>query len=580
MEWTTACADWETRLIERRSIIPPPIFSGPAEHALAIFKQLKVVDLPKVWDAEIEEWRPPTFGECSEEWVFDFVRAIFGGYDPETGKQLIREYGLLISKKNTKSTIAAGIMLTALILCWREEEEHLILAPTKEVADNSFKPAAGMIRADEELSALFHIQDHIRTITHRVNRNSLKVVAADTDTVSGKKSGRILVDELWLFGKRANAAAMFLEALGGQVSRDEGWVIFLTTQSDDPPAGVFRQKLNYWRDVRDGKIDDPKTLGILYEFPAAMVEAKAYMRPENFYITNPNLGRSVSAEWLQDQLRLYEGERDGTFQKFLAKHLNIEIGMNLRTDRWAGADFWINAGLPERVTLLDLLEQCEVIAAGIDGGGLDDLLGLGAVGRMRRSRNWLAWAHAWAHPSVLERRKEIAPALHDFEKAGDLTIVSRIGDDVVQAAEYVALIERAGLLYKAGVDPAGIGAVLDALAVAKVPEEKVIGISQGWKLSGAIKTTERRIAAASGQRIDGDESPDGALYHGGQPLLTWAVGNARVVPVGNAVNITKQVSGTAKIDPLMALFNAVSLMALNPPAQGQSVYESRGIRFL
>lgn len=556
MEWTTACTDWESRLIGRRSIIPPPIFRDQAEQAVAIFKELRVVDLPG----------KPTFGECAEEWVFDFVRVIFGGYDAEEGKQLIREYGLLISKKNTKSTIAAGIMLTALILCWREEEEHLILAPTKEVADNSFKPAAGMIRADEELTALFQIQDHIRTITHRVTRNTLKVVAADTDTVSGKKSGRILVDELWLFGKRSNAEAMFMEALGGQVSRDEGWVIYLTTQSDEPPAGVFKEKLNYWRDVRDGKIEDRKTLGILYEFPTSMLKSKAYLKPENFYLTNPNMGRSVSAEWLEDQLKKNQSKTDGAFQQYLAKHLNVEIGLNLRSDRWAGADFWEAAAAEPVPTFDELLDRCEVVVFGLDGGGLDDLLGLTAIGRERETRRWLTWSYAWAHEIVLERRKEIAPLLLDFQKQGDLTIVKNPGDDVIEVADVICRVRDAGLLPEEkaiGVDPAGIGDIIDELTTEDrgITMEQIVAISQGWKLNGAIKTTERKVAG-------------GELVHCGQPLMAWCVGNARIEDKGNAILVTKQASGKAKIDPLMALFNAVSLMSLNPEGSGKSFWET------
>ncbi|MFS2007960.1 terminase large subunit [Duganella sp. CT11-25] len=547
MEWSTACVDWAARLVARESIIPPPIFPDQAEQALAIFKELRVVDLPG----------KPTFGECSEQWVFDFVAVIFGAYESDTGQQLIREYFLLISKKNTKSTIAAGIMLTALILCWREEEEHLILAPTKEVADNSFKPAAGMIRADEELSALFHIQEHVRTITHRVNRASLKVVAADTDTVSGKKSGRILIDEHWLFGKRANADAMFMEATGGQVSRDEGWVIYLTTQSQEPPAGVFKEKLQYYRDVRDGKIVDRKSLGVIYEYPDALVKSKGYLDPANFYITNPNIGRSVSAVWLEDQLRKQQHKTDGSLQTFLAKHLNVEIGLNLRTDRWPGADFWEAQGI-EVLTLDELLRRSEVAVVGIDGGGLDDLLGLAVIGRERKTRRWLLWIHAWAHEIVLERRMEIAPALRDFAADGDLTIVEQPGQDVIEVADIICRVRDARLLpdeKSIGVDPAGIGDVVDELTDPDISRgftmEQIIGISQGWRLSGAIKTTERKIAGKE-------------MVHSGSRLMAWCVGNAKVVPAGNATLITKQISGTAKIDPLMAVFNAVSLMSLNP----------------
>jgi phage terminase large subunit-like protein len=553
-EWSTACPDWQDRLTAGRSIIPAPIYPDEAARALAIFKELRVVDLPG----------KPTFGECSAPWVFDFVAAIFGAYDAETGRQLVREFYLLISKKNTKSTIAAGIMLTAAIMCWREDEEHLILAPTKEIADNSFKPAAGMVRADEELSSIFHIQEHVRTITHRVTRASLKVVAADTETVSGKKSGRVLIDEHWLFGKKINAAAMFQEATGGQISREEGWVIYLSTQSDEPPSGVFKEKLDFYRDIRDGKIVSPKHLGVLYEFPAEMVKAKAYLEPANYYLTNPNIGRSVSQEWIADKLLELNGKTDGSLQTFLAKHLNIEIGMSLRADRWAGADFWEQQADPA-ITLDELLRRCEVIAVGIDGGGLDDMLGFAVIGRVVGSEGeraqWLVWTRAWINRVVLQRRKSEAARFADFAADGDLIICEEVGQDVEEVSALVAAIERSGLLDKVGIDPAGIGGLLDGMIAAGVPEDKIAGISQGWRLGGAIKTAERKLA-------------EGRMLHHGSRLMDWCVGNAKVEPRGNAILITKQASGSAKIDPLMATFNAVSLMALNPAGAGKSFWES------
>lgn len=544
MLWTTACPEWWQRLSVGESIIPAPLFPAEAEEGLEVFRSLKLVDVPG----------SPTIEASCAPWVLEFAGAIFGSYNSETGQRLITEYFLCIPKKNSKSTIAAAIMLTALIRNWRLEAEFIILAPTKEIADNSFKPAAAMVKHDDELSALLHVQPHMRLITHRETGATLKVVAADSDVVGGKKAVGVLIDEAWLFGKNPKAPDMIREATGGLLSRPEGFIIWLTTQSNEPPAGVFKSKLTYARGVRDGRIEDNRFLPVIYEFPPEMIKSGEARRPENFHLVNPNMGFSVDRPTLERLFMQAEMDGEAEVRCFLAKFLNIEIGLALMSDAWVGAAFWEPQASPG-MTLDDLLARCEVMVAGVDGGGLDDLLGLSIMGRERDTRTWLHWSHAWVCESVLELRKSEASRLRDLEASGDLTIVEKIGDDVEQLARYVARVNDAGLLDKVGLDPAGIGAVLDALLEAGIEEDQTIGISQGWKLTGAIKTTERKLA-------------EGVLLHCGQPLMAWACGNAKGVPSANAFLITKQASGTAKIDPLMATFNAVALLSLNPEARG------------
>lgn len=550
--WSTACPDWESRIVAKEGLIPfGPLFPDEAREALDVFKALRIVDAAG----------SPTFGESCEQWVFDFVAAIFGAYDAESGKRLIREFFLLISKKNSKSTLAAGVMVTALIRNWRMSAELLILAPTIEVAQNSYKPAADMVNADEELKEMLHVQDHLRTITHRTTGAALKVVAADSDTVSGKKAAFVLVDELWVFGSKPKADAMLREATGGLVSRPEGFVVYLSTQSAEPPSGVFKAKLDYFRNVRDGKVKDNKSLGVLYEFPKAMVDRAEYLDPRNFYITNPNIPHSVSQEWLEDELRKELAGDGDTRRTFLAKHLNVEIGMNLRGNRWAGADFW-EAQADQSLDLYGVLDRSEVVVVGIDGGGLDDLFGMAVIGRERGTRDWLAWTHAWCHDGVLKRRQSIAPKLKDFERDGDLTIVGDELTDISAIIEIIADIKARNLLHSVAVDPAGLGELIETLAEIDVTQEagNLIGAPQGYAMMNAIKTTERKVA-------------NGTLKHSGQPMMNWCVGNLKIEPTATAIRASKQNAGDAKIDPVMALFDAVTVMIRNPAGDTKSFWE-------
>ena len=154
-----------------------------------------------------------------------------------------------------------------------------------------------------------------------------------------------------------------------------------------------------------------------------MLESGEYRDPANFYVSNPNLDASVDREFLTNEFITAERAGQTSLIGFCAKHLNVEIGLSLRSDRWPGAEFWARQA-DKSLTLNAVIERSEVIIVGIDGGGLDDLFGVAVIGRDRETKNWLLWSHAWCHHGVLERRRSIASKLREFEAAAELTIVT------------------------------------------------------------------------------------------------------------------------------------------------------------
>jgi phage terminase large subunit-like protein len=574
MLWDLSCKDWQERLRAGRSLVPSlPLDEIAATEAVKIFNSLRLPDVPG----------RPTLATASGDWFRDIVRALFGSIDKETGKRRVRELFLLVPKKNSKTTYCAALMMTALMLNKRPRGDFVFLAPTHEIAKGAFEQCIGMIEADHSenedgyLRDAMDVQGHLKAITFYGAQGRPKVSSKNHDfkgrlriqtfsekIVTGGKTVAVMVDELHLLGKDPAAQRVIGQIRGNLQPKREAFLMFVTTQSDDLPAGAFLNELIAARMIRDGEVPGNipvNMLPILYEFPDDLIVSEQWRDPANWPLVNPNVGKSVDIDQLKVDFEKAKIAGEGEVRRFASQHLNIQIGVALKSNAWQGARHWDKNG-DSTLTLDLLLDRCDVVTIGLDGGGLSDLFGLCVLGREKSAgdlgkRRWLLWAHAWCHESTLLERQDIASRLRDLQAAGDLTIVETVGDDVFQIVEIIERIELLGLLpakNAIGVDSFGYGGVIEELGVRGFnvkPGERTVGISQGWKLNGAIKDTERRLA---GKRI----------VHCAQHLMTWCVSNARVDPKGNAISITKQVSGSAKIDPLMAMFDAAALMALNP----------------
>ena len=554
-----ACPDWWEKIQAGQTpMAAVPLNTIRAAKALAFFNRLRLPDVAG---------NPPLATACGD-WFRDILCAFLASEDPDTKRRLVWELLCMVPKKNSKTTYVAALGLTALYMEETPSRQMLIVAPSQNISERCFSQAEGMIRLDTRLDAIFQVQGHLKCITRRKTETKLDVKSFDTAIVTGEIPVLTIIDELHELGKKARAAAVMQQIRGGGITMQGGQVMMITTQSDEPPAGIWQTELAKARNIRDGKGGrSPIMLPVLYEYPAALQRDEKYWRnPAHWAPLLPNINRSIDPERLLED---YENNGKVNVQAetiWVSQHLNIEIGIGFKGEAWAGAEFWA-AAEDDAITLHELLDRCEVVVVGLDGGGLDDLYGAAVLGRDRITRDWLSWSHAWCHTSVLERRQSIASRLTGFADAGELTICDHAGQDIAELVELIGDIQGRGLLGCVSVDPAGLGELVEALAAIgiTVESELLAGAPQGFGMMNAIKTAERKLE-------------NGTLRHGPSGLMNWAVANVKIEPTATAIRATKQNAGDAKIDPWAALMNAVAAMVRNPqPVSPVSIYETRDL---
>ncbi|PWK32570.1 terminase large subunit domain-containing protein [Pseudomonas sp. OV226] len=544
-----ATPDWAERL-QRHEM---PIDLAAADRYL---NQTRVAAALKLFDSLCCPDVPgqPTMREAAAPWQREIVRLAAGGLQKD-GKQSVGTLGVMVPKKNNKTTFSAAMTLTLATMSPRPNAEFLLIGAEQSIANIAFNQLAGMIACSDAMRDMWHVREHLKRIENRQSGVSITVKTFSMEAVTGSKPAFALIDEAHLL-TGADAARVIGQIRGGMAAIPEGLLIWISTQSDIAPRGFWKDELTKARAVRDGALHLPGYAPVLYEPPPGMAtDLLKASHPDLWRLVNPSLGYSISEAWLVASFReaLAVGEHE--IRRWLSQHANVEIAaFEIGDDAWGGAQPWERGRYPG-LTFDLVIATAETLVIGLDGGGLDDLLGVTVLGLC--GGQWLTATKAFCYPIVFERRMQIAGLLRDFEASGDLVVMGEAdGLEPVIGLLLSIQNERGGFAVLAA-DPNGVAVEIGhALLAAGFPPGSIVGVKQGWGLRPGYQALERRLRA-------------GTLQHAGQPLFDWSVANARVDAQGL---VTKKVAGSAKIDCLVALATAAVVMMEQPEPFNVGLY--------
>ncbi len=258
-----------------------------------------------------------------EDWQKAFFANLFGWKRPD-GTRRYKEALLMVARKNAKTTMAAMAILFVLYCDGVRGIEAYTAASEAEQSRIAFAIVSGMIEADADLSAHAELQKKNLTVAG----GSYRALNSGARSKHGYNAHFVHIDE-----SHAHKTPELMEAMvTGMGSRRQGLILHTTTSDFNRPNSICNDKHDYGSKVRDGIINDPAFLPVIYE---ATIDDD-WTDPEVWRKANPNLGVSTFEEFLARECLIAQAQPSyqNTFMRLYCNIRTEQQTRFLQMDKW------------------------------------------------------------------------------------------------------------------------------------------------------------------------------------------------------------------------------------------------------
>lgn len=471
-----------------------------------------------------------------EPWQQAVIANLFG-WKRKDGTRRYREAFVFVGRKNGKSLLIGGLVNYVLFCDGENGAEIYSAAAERDQARLVFEMVKLQIEQEPEL--LKRAQLYKYSIV--VGGGSYKAISADSHTKHGFNTHCCVIDEVHAQPDR-NLVDVLKTSMG---ARRQPLLIYITTSDFERPS-ICNELHDYACKVRDGIIDDPAFLPVIYEAS----RDDDWLSPDTWKKANPNLNVSVSEEFLASECKRAQEEPayENTFKR---------LYLNIRTEqavRWLQIERWdASEGAVDDVALLGKRCWC-----GLDLSTTTDLAAF-VADFPADDGNHLLLCKFWV-PKENARKREQKDRVPYLQWIKDGWITATEGDvidyDVIRRD-----INEFGKRYEVKEIAADRWNATQLITQLEGDGFNIFAFGQGFKdMTAPTKELEKLVIA-------------GKIRSGKNPVLRWMASNVFVEQdaAGNLKPSKKK--STERIDGIVATIMGLG-QAMLTPTTATSIYDA------